>query len=40
MKFPWKHDTELESKLKESSPFLEVKEQLVPRYQFGDRKEN
>jgi hypothetical protein len=31
---PWEYDDVLENKLKESSPFLEVKQRVLPRYEF------
>jgi hypothetical protein len=38
MNFPWEHDAELEARLKQGSPFLEVKERVIPRYQFANGK--
>ncbi|QDL97073.1 hypothetical protein FLL57_07030 [Rhodopseudomonas palustris] len=31
---PWEYDAELEAKLKENFPFLKVKEELIPRFEF------
>lgn len=38
MTHPWEYDEELDAKLKEGSPFLEVKEKVIPRYEFDDKK--
>jgi hypothetical protein len=37
MKRPWEYDAELEARLKEGSPFLEVKERVIPRYEFDEK---
>lgn len=34
LNFPWRYDSEIEQKLKESFPFRNVKEKLMPRYTF------